>query len=125
MTTLHKTSGFAVITLAATSLFAIFPSSAWGDTAAASAGTRSVAVSYAHLNLGNAAAAQALYRELAVAAERACGAYDARNLRERSDWRRCRDAAFDEAIARIDDARIAALHENAGTPSPVAISAVN
>jgi len=109
MTTLHKTSGFAV-TLAAASLFSIFPSSASGGTAAAIAGTRSVAVSYAHLDLGNAAGAQALYRELAVAAERACGKYDARNLRERSDWRRCRDAAFDEAVARIEDARIAALH---------------
>jgi UrcA family protein len=121
MTTLPKTSGFAVTMLAAASLFAIFPASAAG----ASAGTRSVAVRYAHLDLGNAAAQQALHRELAVAAERACGAYEARNLRDRSDWRRCRDAAFDEAVARIDDPRIAALHENAGKPIPVAVSAAN
>jgi UrcA family protein len=118
MTTLHKTSGFAVTMLAAASLFAIFPASASGDTAAAGTGTRSVAVSYAHLNLGNAAAAQALYRELAVAAERACGAYEARNLRDRSAWRRCRDEAFAEAVARIDDAQTAALHGNAGSPKP-------
>jgi UrcA family protein len=68
--------------------------------------TQTVAVSYAQLDLGNSKAVDTLYRQLANAAERACGAYEARNLRERSAWRECRETAFSAGVAKLVEARI-------------------
>jgi UrcA family protein len=93
MSSFRKTSVLAVI--AALGAFSTFTS---------------VAVSYGHLDLSDTRAINALYRQLASAAERACGSYDGRDLRERSDWRRCRDEAVSEAISRLVEMRIAALN---------------
>jgi UrcA family protein len=71
-------------------------------------------VSYGHLDLGRAGAIDAVYRQLTVAAARACGAYESRNLRARDDWRRCRDAALSEVVAHFVEARIATLPTNDG-----------
>jgi UrcA family protein len=106
MSSFRKTSVLAVI--AALGAFSTFTSAAEGATPSAAA--RSVAVSYGHLDLSDTRAINALYRQLASAAERACGSYDGRDLRERSDWRRCRDEAVSEAISRLVEMRIAALN---------------
>ena len=106
MSSFRKTSVLAVI--AALGAFSTFTSAA--ESATAFAPARSVAVSYGHFDLSDARSIDALYRQLASAAERACGSYDGRDLRERSDWRRCRDEAVSEAIARLIEMRIAAVN---------------
>jgi UrcA family protein len=108
MSNYRKTSFLAAIM--ALAALATFTSAA---QAATPANARSVAVSYSNLDLSHTAAVDELYRQIAVAAKRACGSYDARNLRERDDWRQCRDAAVSNAIARFVETRIAALNDKA------------
>jgi UrcA family protein len=107
--------------IAVTSVLSIAPFAAH---AAAPATTQTVAVSYAQLDLGEVAARDTLYRQLANAADRACGAYEARNLRERSAWRECRDAAFSLGVAQLVEARIAAVQADVAPLRIVASSAV-
>jgi UrcA family protein len=102
MKTLHQTL------IAAAGLLSIAPFGAHADVPTT---THTVAVSYAQLDLGSSEAIDTLYRQLANAAERACGAYEARNLRERSAWRECRETAFSAGVAKLVEARIAAVNE--------------
>ena len=104
MKTLHPTSRLATL-IAVAGVFSILSPAA---RAAAPADAHSIAVSYAELDLADTAAVDTLFRQLAVAAERACGAYESRSLRERMGWRECRDAAFKAAVAELVEARIAA-----------------
>jgi UrcA family protein len=86
--------------------------------------THSLAVSYAHLDLGNSAAVETLFKQLAKTAERACGPYERRDLRQRHDWRECRDAAFGAAVARVVETRIATLrHESVPVAGTAALAA--
>jgi len=110
MKTLHTTSRLAWTLVAVAGVFSISSPAA---KAAAPADARSIAVSYAQLDLADPAAVETLFRQVSVAAERACGAYDSRNLRERRGWRDCRDAAFKAAVAELVEARIAAAQESA------------
>jgi UrcA family protein len=100
MKTLHKTL------IVAAGLLSIVPMGAQAERAST---THRVAVSYAQLDLGDSKAVDTLYRQLANAAERACGAYEARNLRERNAWRKCRETAFSAGAAKLLEARIAAV----------------
>jgi UrcA family protein len=109
MNTLHTTSRLAWTLIAVAGVFSVLSPAA---KAAAPADARSIAVSYAQLDLGHAAAVDTLFRQIAVAAERACGPYDSRNLRERMGWRECRDAAFKTAIAELVETRIAAAQKS-------------
>jgi UrcA family protein len=103
--TLHTTPRLAWTLIAVAGVFSILSPAARAQAPAA----RSIAVSYAQLDLSDPAAIDALFRRVNVAAERACGAYDARSLRERNGWRDCRDAAVKAAVAQLVDARIAAV----------------
>ena len=109
MSSFRNTSVLAVI--AVLGALSTFTSAAHAATPSAHA--RSVAVSYSRVDPSNSGAVDALYRQFAAAAERACGSYEGRNLRERGDWRRCRDAAVNEAIARFVETRIAGLNDTA------------
>ena len=104
--------------LALVAIVSFLPSGAKADTSSAA---RSVAVSYAHLDLGNAAALDALLRQLEVAAERACGMHETRDLRQHAEWRDCRDAALSTAIAQVVEARIAAIQVPAAA-APVVVT---
>jgi len=73
---------------------------------------RSVAIQYGDLELGNRLAINRLYARIAAAAERACGTYDARDLRARNDWLACYDAALAEAVARVPQAALAERHRS-------------
>ena len=44
---------------------------------------------YGDLELGNGLAIERLYARIGAAAERVCGDYDGRNLRERNEWQAC------------------------------------
>jgi UrcA family protein len=79
-------------------------------TEAAPANTRSAAVEYADLELGNGLAVDKLYARIAAAAEQVCGAYEARDLRARADWRACYEAAVSDAVARVPHAALAERH---------------
>ena len=107
MSSYRKTSVLAA--LAELAAFSAFTSAA--EAAAPSADVQSVEVSYGNLDLSKAGAVDALYRQIAAAAKRACGSYDAHNLRQRDDWRQCRDEAASGAIARFVETRIAALND--------------
>ncbi|HXS81015.1 MAG TPA: UrcA family protein [Gammaproteobacteria bacterium] len=109
MKTLHTSSRLVTTLIVVAGVFSILAPAA---RAAAPVDARSVAVSYAQLDLADPAAVETLFRQLTVAAERACGAYESRSLRERMGWRECRDAAFKAAVAELVEARIAAAQEN-------------
>jgi len=113
MKTLHKT--FIVA-----SLLSIAPLGAQADMPFT---TQTVAVNYAQLDLGNSQAVDTLYRLLANAAERACGAYEARNLRERNAWRECRETAFSSGVAKLVEARIASVEKEVVVPAIASIAA--
>lgn len=67
--------------------------------APATASPRSIAVSYADLDLSRPAGVAALDRRLARAADAVCGPVDARDLRAMSAARACRTAALSSANA--------------------------
>jgi UrcA family protein len=113
MNTLRKTL------IVAAGLLSIAPLGARADVPLT---THTVAVSYAQLDLGSSKAVDTLYRQLANAAERACGAYEARNLRERNAWRECRETAFSSAVAKLVEARIAAVKEEVVVPAIASIA---
>ncbi|HUQ51700.1 MAG TPA: UrcA family protein [Gammaproteobacteria bacterium] len=98
MKTLHQTL------LAVTGVLSI---ASFGARAELPTAARSVEISYAQLDLGTTAARDTLTRQIALAAERACGAYEARSLRERNAWRECRAAAFSAGVAQLAEARVA------------------
>jgi UrcA family protein len=111
--TLHKTL------IAAAAILSLAPLGARADAPSA---TQRVAIHYGQLDLGDAAAVDTLYRELANAAERACGPYDARNLRERNAWRECRETAFSAGLAQLVEAQIAAAKQEVA-PATASIAA--
>ena len=71
---------------------------------------RSVTIEYGDLELGDGLAVDKLYARIAAAAERACGDYDAHNLRARADWRACYDAAMADALDRVQLTALAEQH---------------
>ena len=62
---------------------------------------RSVTIEYGDLELGNGLGVDKLHARIAAAAERACGQYDARDLRARATWHACYDAAVADAFNRV------------------------
>lgn len=81
-----------------------------GNAAGAASDVRSVAVRYGDLDLGREAGVQALYGRLRAAAASACGRQELRDLRQRQQWRECRDAALARAVSELGNARLATLH---------------
>lgn len=90
-------------------------------------GTRvaSVSVSYADLNLSSTAGAQALYARLADAAEQVCGGEPRpESLREiaryeQANFESCYEQALADAVAKVDSARLYALHQEHKAKSTV------
>lgn len=77
---------------------------------------RSIAVTYADLDLADAAGVQALYSRIVSAAESACGRYDVGDLRAKRDHKTCYEAAVAAAVAGVDNASLRVLHaEETGT----------
>jgi UrcA family protein len=72
--------------------------------------TRSIAVSFADLDLGSEAGNQELYRRVKQAARSACGQPDGRDLRAQFDWRDCQTQAIDRVVNDIGSVRLAAIH---------------
>ena len=72
--------------------------------------SRSVTIEYGDLELDNGLAVGKLYARIAAAAERACGDYDAHNLRARADWRACYNAAVADALDRVQLTALAEQH---------------
>ena len=71
---------------------------------------RSVAVSYADRDMATEQGVSALYARLDTAARRVCGRVEGRDLARRADWRNCRAAALDAAVADVNDVRLTRLH---------------
>jgi UrcA family protein len=72
--------------------------------------TRSVAVRYADLDLNREAGARTLYQRLRNAARDVCGTANPRDLPGRAAVRECRSAALTDAVTRLGNERVAALH---------------
>jgi len=109
MKTMQTTTRFAGALVIATGMMAGFAM----DAEAASATdveTRSVAVRYADLDLNKDAGARTLYQRLRNATREACGTSDPRDLRSRAAVRECRAAALTDAVTRLGNERVAALH---------------
>jgi UrcA family protein len=73
---------------------------------------RSIAIEYGDLELGSGLAIERLYARISAAAERVCGDFDGRNLRERNDWQACYEAALADAVARVPHAALAERHRS-------------
>ena len=67
----------------------------------AAANARSVTIEYGDLELGNGLGVDKLHARIAAAAERACGQYEARDLRARAAWHACYDATVADALDRV------------------------
>jgi UrcA family protein len=80
------------------------------ETVSVDGNVGSVAIQYGDLELDSGLAIERLYARIAAAAERACGDYDGRNLRERNGWRVCYEAALAGAVARVPHAALAERH---------------
>ena len=71
----------------------------------------SVAVSYADLDLTEAAGARTLYARLKSAARDACGPEPSvRDLRSTAEYEACYDRALGKAVSRVDSQQLRALH---------------
>jgi len=84
-----------------------------GESAAAHGAMRdirSVHVRYAEADLASAEGVHALYEKLERASRQACRRRDERSLGARADWRSCRSAALDAAVAEVHNVRLSALH---------------
>jgi len=67
-------------------------------------------VSYADLDINTTAGARTLMTRIDQAADRACGERpDIRQLKQRSDFERCRKAAVTGAVAAVDSPRLTAM----------------
>ena len=84
-------------------------------------GTRvtSVTVAYGDLNLSSPAGTKALYARLESAAGQVCGGEPnlLQELQKQTSFRSCYDQALDNAVRKIDDDRLQALHHKRVTDS--------
>ena len=71
---------------------------------------RSRTVRIFDLDLGSTAGVETLYLRLRTAANRVCRAAELRDLRAVAQARRCREAALDAAVAKVDHPRLTARH---------------
>jgi UrcA family protein len=109
MSTTQKISGLAGALVITTGMVNGFAANAEAAPPA-SVETRSIAVSYADLDLNREAGVQALYQRLRLAARQACGSVETRDLAARRAWQTCRDAALANAVERLGSERVAAIY---------------
>jgi UrcA family protein len=83
-----------------------------GSAAVASPQTesRTVTVNYADLDLESAAGIESLYARIRSAAKKVCGSAERHDFAAQADLRSCREAALEQAVAKIDNAALAARH---------------
>lgn len=88
------------------------PQALAGDQAMqAGALTRSLSVAYGDLDLTKADAVNTLYARLRGAAASVCGPReDGRNLDAHSDWKRCYNAALDQAVQMVAHVSLSEVH---------------
>jgi UrcA family protein len=73
--------------------------------------TRSVKVSYADLDIADAAGARTLYARIKAAAREACGPEPARlDLRDTAGYNACHEQAVAQAVNRVGSDQLHALH---------------
>lgn len=85
----------------------------FATAAAGSPSARVVAVRYGDLDLASQQGRQKAYSRLRAAARRVCGYYDPRDIEARLRWRTCYRATLDDAVTRLGNAELAALHDAA------------
>jgi UrcA family protein len=95
------------------SLLGITP--AWSATP----GVHSVTVSFRDLDLSSPEGANALYRRIQAAAKQVCG-YAGADLLERSIWRGCYRNAIADAVGKVNNPLLTAVH----TGRPAAMTAM-
>jgi UrcA family protein len=80
--------------------------------ASAEPSTKSVAVSFADLDLSKAAGAQTLYKRIKAAARQVCGPRDLyTHVGSQKQFRKCYDTAVANAVAEIDRPSLTALYK--------------
>ncbi len=79
-----------------------------------SATSRDITVKYSQAQLTSEADAEHVYRKLRIAARTVCGdiAGGNRTLAERMQAQKCVDAALADAVRKIDQPRLTALHRS-------------
>jgi UrcA family protein len=93
----------AVIAITAATLIA--------DIAAAKErGAVTTVVGYSDLDLTQSADTARLYERLKYASQRVCNSYDGRELRMQLLHEACYDTALNDAVAKVNDAKLSSLH---------------
>jgi UrcA family protein len=81
-------------------------------------------VDYSDIDLSRAAGANALYERLQTAAREVCRPLDSEQLALHKHYVNCRTRAVADAVARIDNPLLTALHEfKTGLPAPATLMA--
>ena len=87
------------------------PAQAGEQNAPGMANTRSLTVPYRDLDLSKKADADVLYGRLKAAANKVCAPKeDMRDLTRHHDWKRCYNAALDEAVTTIAHVGLSQVH---------------
>jgi UrcA family protein len=79
----------------------------------AAAGTQTIRVSYADLNLATDAGSRALYQRITAAAHKVCAVSDIRDLAGLAADQSCERAAVTQAVNAVHSARLAGLNARA------------
>jgi UrcA family protein len=111
---LVRRSSFACLALGA----ALFAGAALASDAAADGdqAARSVAVRYGDVNLASVAGATTLYQRIQGAARFVCGEQD-RSLVAQHAWKQCYQSAVAEAVARVNNPTLTAVHLSREAPT--------
>jgi UrcA family protein len=78
--------------------------------AAKEPGAASAMVNYSDLDLTQSADTARLYARLKYASQKVCSSYDTRVLRMQRLHEACYDTALNDAVARVNDAKLSSLH---------------
>lgn len=107
----NSTSRTQRLTRAGIAAFAVCTSLFAYTASAAETRTKSLAVSFADLDLSKPAGAQTLYKRIKAAARTVCGPVDQYTFVVSSySFRKCFDAAVANAVGQVDRPSLTALH---------------
>jgi UrcA family protein len=117
MKTLIKAQSNSIISLIATSLFALAAiAAAPGARAAEPGDVLTKSVSYGDLDLNSKYGAATLYARLKNAAREVCVPFEGRDLNDRMLWKKCYDHALTDAVSTVNKPTVTALHNQIAHP---------
>jgi UrcA family protein len=91
-----------------------------GESIATDGSVKTITVSYSDLDLTDPAGMKSLYGRLRFAARHACGdIFGVRDLRQILNYNACFDGAMNDAVVKLDNASLTAMHSEVRARSNV------